>query len=80
MTWGKARKKPITIEYREVNPSRTTNLEAIQTPEGTMYGYKPADYIIRGIQGELYPIKKDIFYETYDVIEEHQSSNQRAIK
>jgi len=27
------------------------------------------DFIIRGVEGEFYPIKKDIFYKTYDVIE-----------
>lgn len=24
------------------------------------------DYIIKGVQGELYPCKPDIFYETYE--------------
>lgn len=40
----------------------------IPTLEGVMYASK-GDFIIRGIKGELYPIKPDLFYETYDIIE-----------
>lgn len=29
----------------------------------------PGDYIIRGVQGELYPCKPDIFEATYEVAE-----------
>lgn len=36
----------------------------IKTLEGTMRG-EPGDYIIQGIQGELYPCKKEIFEATY---------------
>lgn len=42
---------------------------AIDTLEGTMrvdYG----DYIIKGIQGELYPCKPDIFLATYEEVVE----------
>jgi hypothetical protein len=28
---------------------------------------KPGDYIIRGVQGEFYPCKPDIFRATYEV-------------
>ena len=28
------------------------------------------DWIIRGVKGELYPVKCDIFYATYDAVEE----------
>lgn len=27
------------------------------------------DYIIKGVRGELYPCKPDIFKETYDLID-----------
>ena len=30
----------------------------------------PGDWIIRGVQGELYPCKPDIFEETYDAVPE----------
>lgn len=39
----------------------------IRTLEGDMKAM-PGDYIIRGVQGEFYPCKPDIFAETYDVI------------
>ncbi|VMG40692.1 prophage Lp2 protein 33 [Streptococcus pneumoniae] len=28
------------------------------------------DYIIKGVQGEFYPCKPDIFTETYEVVSE----------
>lgn len=39
---------------------------AIDTLEGTMRA-NPGDVIIRGVQGEFYPCKPDIFEETYDI-------------
>lgn len=39
------------------------NIE-IETIEGTMIA-QPGDWIIRGIKGEFYPCKPDIFEETY---------------
>ena len=41
----------------------------IRTLEGTHMA-SPGDYIIRGVKGELYPCKPDIFEQTYDVIAE----------
>jgi len=41
----------------------------IDTLEGTMYA-SPGDYIIKGISGELYPCKPDIFEQTYELVEE----------
>lgn len=32
----------------------------------------PGDWIIRGIKGELYPCKPDIFKATYEAVEEAQ--------
>ncbi len=37
----------------------------IKTPEGEMRA-NPGDWIIRGIKGELYPCKPDIFEATYE--------------
>jgi hypothetical protein len=37
---------------------------SITTLEGTMRA-DPDDYIIQGIEGELYPCKPDIFHKTY---------------
>lgn len=38
----------------------------IDTLEGTME-VAPYDYVIRGVKGEFYPCKPDIFAATYDV-------------
>ncbi|WP_353845957.1 MULTISPECIES: hypothetical protein [unclassified Clostridium] len=39
----------------------------IETLEGTMKAEK-GDYIIKGVNGEFYPCKPDIFEKTYDYI------------
>jgi hypothetical protein len=40
----------------------------IETLEGTMIG-EPGDWIIRGVNGEFYPCKPDIFAKTYEPFE-----------
>jgi len=40
----------------------------IPTLEGTHKGMK-GDYIIKGVRGEFYPCRKDIFEETYEVVD-----------
>ncbi len=45
----------------------TTGEIDIPTLEGTMTA-KPGDYIIKGVQGELYPCRADIFEATYDEV------------
>lgn len=40
----------------------------IKTLEGVMRG-NGGDYIIRGVRGELYPCKSDIFEMTYELAE-----------
>lgn len=55
----------ITV-YHETYPSQ--NKLIIETLEGNMeasYG----DYIIKGVNGEFYPCKPDIFDKTYEVVE-----------
>jgi hypothetical protein len=37
----------------------------VHTPEGTMFADR-GDWLILGVQGELYPCKPDIFAATYD--------------
>jgi hypothetical protein len=39
----------------------------IQTLEGVMKG-NCGDYIIKGVQGEIYPCKPDIFEATYELV------------
>ena len=40
----------------------------IKTLEGIMVA-RAGDYIIKGVKGEIYPCKADIFEQTYDVAE-----------
>jgi len=60
--WKKCKKKPITVEYRLVNPG--------ENEVETLEGFKPCDpkkhYIMKGVRGEIYPIEKEIFEETYE--------------
>ncbi len=47
--------------------SPSLNCAFIKTLEGEMKA-KIGDYIIRGIKGELYPCKPDIFEATYEEV------------
>jgi len=81
----KYRKKPIIIEAVEWDGTNIQEIHAfcdgkawhdtieilkIQTLEGVMQA-SIGDYIIRGIKGEFYPCKKDIFVNSYDLIEQY---------
>lgn len=43
----------------------------IQTLEGVMHA-NYGDYIIKGVKGEIYPCKPDIFEETYEYLESQE--------
>lgn len=45
------------------------NLLKIKTLEGEMTA-QPGDWLIRGIKGEYYPCKPDIFEATYEEVED----------
>lgn len=47
-----------------------TRIIVIKTLEGTMEGHV-GDYIIKGVKGEFYPCKPDIFRETYEEVKAH---------
>ncbi|HEL1563485.1 TPA: hypothetical protein TX924_000963 [Streptococcus suis] len=79
----KFRKKPVEIEairftgsnYEEIREFIGKNTLCsdlsivIPTLEGDMVAQK-GDYIIKGVHGEFYPCKPDIFNETYEVVSE----------
>lgn len=48
---------------------RDGNKWLISTLEGDMEAYNE-DYLIKGVRGELYPCAKEIFEETYDILED----------
>ncbi|MBT2680042.1 hypothetical protein J7E38_13590 [Bacillus sp. ISL-35] len=50
-----------TVEFR-------TPIMLVNTLEGTMTA-KPGDYIIKGVNGEFYSCKPDIFEATYELVE-----------
>lgn len=59
----KFRKIPVVIEAYQ------TDVEMeIETLEGTMKADK-GDWIIKGVKGELYPCKPDVFEMTYEKVE-----------
>jgi hypothetical protein len=58
------RKKPITVHAAQMDEDF-----AVETLEGVLSG-KKGDYLMRGAQGEFYPIKKEIFETTYDWVNE----------
>lgn len=75
----KYRKKPIVIEAFQFGIDKTPSWFDtsflgngsycyIDTLEGEMRA-NIGDWIIKGIKGELYPIKDDIFRETYEAVE-----------
>lgn len=78
------RKKPVEIEavewtgdnvkevmdfmaWRNASHDNQTGLN-IRTLEGTHHA-TPGDWIIKGVAGEFYPCKPDIFAMTYDPVE-----------
>ena len=63
------------IEGRKPYPASGVSIDPrdgrliISTLEG-LHWADPGDWIIRGVQGEFYPIKEAIFRETYEPVEE----------
>ena len=79
----KYRKKPVVIEamhfdgsdesaqaicnWRGVPQARDgSNAIRIQTLEGEMTA-SPGDWVIKGVKGEFYPCKPDVFAATYEL-------------
>lgn len=48
--------------------SITSNGFFVKTLEGTMAA-TTNDYLVKGVDGEFYPCKKDIFRKTYEMVE-----------
>jgi len=43
----------------------------VTTPVGVVYG-KAGDYLMIGVGGERYPVRKDIFKKTYEWVEDNE--------
>lgn len=79
---NKYRKKPVVIEAVQYTGHNTKEIKEfcpncsllfddliIPTLEGRMRA-SINDYIIKGVDGEFYPCKPDIFEKTYDIVED----------
>jgi hypothetical protein len=87
MLMKKYRKRPVVIEAAQISPSNIGLLaiEAsitrdeedgdtvllIHTLEGVMRGGY-GDWLIKGIEGEYYPVKDSIFRDSYELIEDQE--------
>ena len=82
----KFRKKPVVIDAVQWTGGNYVSIEnflgsprkgsftnntslVIHTIDGDVRAW-PGDWIIRGVQGEFYPCKKDIFEQTYEAVSE----------
>ena len=63
-SWGFYKKRPIMIRA-----FKTKKILKIKTLEGEMTA-NVGDWIIKGVAGELYPCKPDIFEKTYEFMTE----------
>lgn len=69
------------VQQRVIHWMRAHDVRACAHPEGvtipTLEGEMLAsfgDYIIKGVQGEFYPCKPDIFAATYELVEDDDES------
>jgi len=58
---------PDTLEALPMEESSNVMGLIIKTLEGEMLA-RQGDYIIKGVNGEFYPCKPDIFEKTYDAV------------
>lgn len=62
LAFKKAIKKPIPIKCYQID-----EVFSVETLEGVMTG-KKGDWLMIGINGEMYPCDKEIFEKTYTVV------------
>lgn len=81
----KFRKKPVVIEatqwFKDGDHPEVRELTDVEHPlgergrfyirtlESQYFRVSPGDWIIRGVKGEFYPCKPDIFEATYEAVE-----------
>lgn len=56
--------RAVTVSYKKETPR-----VKVKTLEGNMWA-NVGDYVIRGVAGEFYPCKQEIFEQTYELVEE----------
>jgi len=60
--WKKVKKKPVVVRALILKED-----VMIRTLEGNMFGCK-GDWLIKGVRGEIYPCKPEIFKQTYEEV------------
>jgi hypothetical protein len=73
--WKPCVKLPITVHVREQRPGEMH----ISTREG-ITPLLADDLIMRGVQGEEYPIGRELFEQTYRMIEEEVSEEENEVR
>lgn len=75
-------KKPIPVEAFQFGVDPTPEWAnflqfstEIKTLEGSLF-VQPGDYVVKGIYGEVYPVRADIFELTYERYEEKGKCNE----
>ncbi len=63
-----ARKLPIVVAVHEM-PCEFS----VETLEGTMEG-KQGDFLIVGVKGEMYPCDREVFFASYEFVDEEPES------
>ena len=58
--WKPCIKKPVIVHYREIQPGETV----VSTREG-ITPVLETDLLMMGVEGEVYPISRDVFEKTY---------------
>ena len=66
------------VDFEDDNGDMQTCME-IHTLEGE-HKVSWGDYIIQGVQGELYPCKPDIFEATYEPVTDGEEKEERTLK
>ncbi len=63
LEFQKAVKKPIQVRCIQIDEPFE-----VETMEGVLQG-KKGDYLMIGIHGEMYPVEREIFLKTYDIVD-----------
>ena len=59
----------ITLEYLGLDPSTEFDSIVVATKEGHSYSIELGDFLMEGVDGELYPCERSIYMRTYESAE-----------
>lgn len=65
--WTRDSKTPAFMDKRVISKNTEQEQLSINTLEGTHW-VSPGDWVIKGVKGEFYPCKPDIFEKTYESV------------